>query len=303
MSDTRAQWLQKRRSYIGASDTAILAGFSKWSTPLEIYLDKIGQLPEKEMTMAQKMGLKMEPIIADLYMEATGNVLELCEEHQTHPDYPFIGANPDRRTVGSPASSTINVQLKKAAFRSDDWGEQGTDQIPTDYMIQVQHEMLVTGQTLTHLPVFFLQGQEFCYYVIERNAAIIEDIIMICSDFWRHVQDRVPPEPDFKHESTPDLIKRLYKLDESLTVEAPAADIPTLQLTIAAYKEAGKKAEAIKKEREGYKAQLLAAMKDAAALKVGELTLTRKTVHKDAYTVGAVDYVDFRVKEPKGKKE
>ena len=172
----RTEWLQKRRSYIGASDTAILAGLSKWATPLEIYLDKIGKRPETEMTMAQRMGLKMEPIIAELYTEATGRALMMCEEHQTHPEYPFIGANPDRRTVGDVPADTINVQIKKAAFRSDDWGEQGSSDIPIDYMIQVQQEMFVTGQKLTHLAVFFLQGQEFCYYEIHRNADIIEEI-------------------------------------------------------------------------------------------------------------------------------
>jgi predicted phage-related endonuclease len=227
----------------------------------------------------------------------------MCEEHQIHKDYPFIGANPDRTTSDVPGEG-INVQLKKAAFRDDDWGPQGSDKIPEAYMIQVQHEMLVTGQQMTHLAVLFLKGQEFCYYVVPRHAGIIEEVIRICSDFWRKVEDRVPPDPDFTHDSTLGLVKLIYGVKPDAVVKADSEQVAALGMLVAAYQDAAEREGLVKQERDSYKAQLLFAMKEASAMEVGtEYVLTRKVVSKQAYTVAASEYVDLRIKKQKEHKE
>lgn len=294
----RSEWLAKRRECIGASEAAILAGLSRWGTPLQIYLDKKGLIPEQEMNMAQKLGLKMEPVIASLYEEATGRKLILCAEHQRHPEFHWIGANPDRQT----ADGMINVQLKKSAFRGPEWGEQGTDEIPMDYMIQVQQEMLVTGQGLTHLAVLFFQGQEFCWYEIKADKGIQDEIIALTGEFWeKHIVAGIPPPPDFGHVSTPDLIKRMYSKVGDVVLDAAPEQVPELLLVISALDEAKEREKKIKEEKECYKARLLAAMQEATLLTVGGYILTRKIVKRMAYSVEASSYVDFRVKRKKGE--
>ena len=43
-----------RRSGIGASDAAVVAGVSPFSTPLELYLDKKGRLPDRAPTLPMR---------------------------------------------------------------------------------------------------------------------------------------------------------------------------------------------------------------------------------------------------------
>ena len=37
-----------RRTYLGGSDTAAILGLSPWKSPLELYLEKIGEAPEQD---------------------------------------------------------------------------------------------------------------------------------------------------------------------------------------------------------------------------------------------------------------
>lgn len=42
-------WKEKRRSGIGGSDVAAIAGLNKWKSPVAVYLEKIGQAPEESV--------------------------------------------------------------------------------------------------------------------------------------------------------------------------------------------------------------------------------------------------------------
>ncbi|MCP1399259.1 putative phage-related endonuclease [Bacillus cereus] len=37
------QWLEARKSGIGGSDAAAIAGLNKWSSPIRVYYDKISE--------------------------------------------------------------------------------------------------------------------------------------------------------------------------------------------------------------------------------------------------------------------
>lgn len=37
------QWLESRKSGIGGSDAAAIAGLNKWSSPIRVYYDKISE--------------------------------------------------------------------------------------------------------------------------------------------------------------------------------------------------------------------------------------------------------------------
>lgn len=295
----RADWLKARRSFIGASDAAAVAGLTPWATPLQVYLDKLGLLPEQPMTMPQKLGLKMESVIAELYEEATGNSLAIPASLMRHPGTPWIGANPDRVTL----QGNLNVQIKTCGFRTDEWGDVGSDEIPAHYNVQVQHEMYVLGPDwkVTHLAALFLQNREFCYYIIPRSDAMIENLVQIETDFWHdHVEAHVPPDPSWGHPSTPDLVKRLYSgVDPAQIRTVSDGDLPTIEILCQAYKDAGEALSGAKDHRDNVKAKLLYQMGDAAVLQAGEYTLTRKEVERKAYMVEAAKYIDFRVKSAK----
>ena len=301
----RAAWLEERRKGIGASEAAAVCGLTEWSTPLQVFLDKTGQLADSPMTAAQRIGLLMEPVVTQLYEEAMNVKTIIPPANMVHPQHAFIRANPDRFTD----DGEINVQLKTAAFKSDDWGEPLTDDIPVQYLTQVQHEMLVTGKEITHLPVLFLSNKEFIVYVIEPHKQLMADMIEIESHFWHEfVEKRVAPEPTWKHPTTVELLQRLFRIVAGGEVgEVPADDVAATIMLCAEYVSLGEAATTIKKQRDEAKARLLWAIGDKAGLKIGaDYLLTRKEVERGAYSVAATKYVDMRVKDlkkvKKGKK-
>jgi putative phage-type endonuclease len=292
----RQVWLAERRKGIGASEAAAVCDLSPWTTPLEVYLDKTEQVADKPMTPAQRIGLLMEPVVAQLYEEAMNTKLVIPAQHQVHPDFPFIRANPDR----SSADGAVNVQLKTAAFKSNDWGPPLSDEVPLQYLIQVQHEMLVTGQKLTHLAVLFLQDKDFCVYVIEPHGQLIHDMLAIERHFWTEfVEKRVAPSPTWKHPSTLSLIQRLYvHVAEGQVKAVPENDLSAMTMLVAQYAELGRQITRMQGERDEAKSRLLWAIGEAAGLAVGgDYLLTRKEVSKAAYQVAASKHVELRVKD------
>lgn len=297
----RLAWLEERRKGIGASDAAAVCGATPWRTPLEVYLDKTGQLVDKPMNAAQRIGLLLEPAVSQLYEDATGRKLVIPVASQVCKDHPIIRANPDRMTE----DGAINVQLKTAGFRTDEWGETGTDEVPMHYLIQVQHEMIVTGQQISHLAVLFLQNRDFAYYVIEPYKQLQADIIAIEEDFWRDfVEKNIPPEPTWKHPTTLDLIRRYYRKVAGGEVGELAADsTAAFVMMCAEYKACGEAMTKMKAQQDEIKSRLLWEMKELAMLKIGtEFVVTRKEIKKEAYLVAASKYIDVRIKQAKKTK-
>jgi len=292
----REEWLERRRQGIGASDAAAVVGMSPWLTPLELYLDKTGQKIDRPMTQAQRMGLKLEPIVAEMYAEETGNEIRIPEPLQKHPETPWIMANPDRET----ADQSINIQIKTTAFRDDEWGSPGTDEVPDQYLIQVQHEMYVTGQEITDLAVLFLAQKEFAIYPIKRSERLIETLIEQETAFWKdHVEPRIPPEPDFDHPTTLKLLSLMYNKVEDKPVEICDEDITKVAFLVSSYKDAGERIKELNKQRDHAKARMLSIMGESNYVDAGDWVLTRKEVHTDAYQVKPKDYVRFSIKKGK----
>ena len=288
--DERDLWLAERRKGIGASDAAAILGLSPWKTAMHVYLEKLGKYQQDE-TEPMKMGTKLEPIIAELYTERTGRALRPggLRRHQSRP---WQLATLDR------FGEDRDVQLKTVgAFAKSEWGEPGTEEIPEMYLAQVQHEMAVTGRKLEDVAVLFA-GQFFAVYTVPRNDRLIEAITERELEFWERVQRQEPPEPDWAHHVTRDVVKLLYGFDEDEVVNLGAEEMAL----VADYERLGHTERIAKDDREMCKAKLLYAMKDAARAELPDgSSITRKQVTRKAYSVSESVYFDFRIKRPKGR--
>ena len=63
----REEWLNERRSGIGGSDAAAVMGLNPWKSPLDVYLDKTGQLMESPDNPALYWGRVLEEVVAREY--------------------------------------------------------------------------------------------------------------------------------------------------------------------------------------------------------------------------------------------
>lgn len=292
----RLDWLKARKSGIGGSDAPAVTGVSPWGTPLDVYLSKISPIREdadSDMTGPQAMGHVMEPVIAQLYAKEMGMALRKPPLIIRHPQLNFMFASLDYQR----AEDGIIVECKNTSNR-EGWGEPGTDQVPINYLIQVQHQMECADVDEAHIPVLFF-GRDFEIFVVERDYEVGAMIIDIEHRFWQHVVNRTPPEPDWAHPNTPKLIKKLYQKVEPRTI---ALGIEAVDL-VEQYQSFAKHKTESEKAADFTKAQLLAMMGEASeATLPNGLTLTRKTIDKVSFVMPASSYVDFRVKKPSTKK-
>lgn len=189
MNTSRAQWLEARRQGLGGSDAAAVLGLSRWKTPLTLYQEKRGEADDGNPdTPSMFWGRTLEPTIRQHYAEQTQRVVRLPDGILTHPKYPFMLATLDGLTDDG------RVVEVKTARSANGWGEPGSNQLPTPYLLQVQHYMAVTGCAVADVAVL-ISGSDFRLYEIPADEELQEMLIARESKFWEHVVNGIPPEP------------------------------------------------------------------------------------------------------------
>lgn len=184
-------WLEYRRKGIGGSDASILCGINKYKSPVELWLDKTGQLPAQEAGEAAYWGTVLESIVREEFTKRTGIEVQALHQLLQSEEYPFMQANLDG-VCEHPELGTCIFEAKTAsAYKANEW----EDSIPDEYMLQIQHYMAVTGFGGCYIAVL-IGGNTFKWRFVERDEELISMLIKLESDFWNHVQSKTPPPMD-----------------------------------------------------------------------------------------------------------
>lgn len=286
--------------HLGGSEAAVALGMSKFKTAQQLYLEKRGELVRDEVdSEVIWWGRALEPIVRQRYAEETGYVVVAPRGEDgkgliRSKRYPFMTAHVDGIVVD--AGDPIRGYEGKTAFHSMGWGEEGTDEIPRDYLLQVHHYLVVTELPVFDVPV--LIGRKFATYQVAADKEIADMIVEGEDAFIGRLERGDPPGFDYQHPSTIELLKRVYKGTNGarLLADETAAGWRTRLAEAAAARNAAKKDE------DEAKAQLLGIMGDAAVLAFPDgMCYRRKLVERAAYAVEAANYIDFRlVKDGKG---
>lgn len=141
--NANAEWLALRKTGIGGSDAPVVCGMSPWKSALELYLEKRGEAEPEDLSDndAVRFGTLLEDVIADEYVRRTGRKVRRVNRQLRAKDHPFMVANLDRDVVGQPRI----LECKTAGIHAkDEWGEQGTDEVPEYYLLQCTHYLAAT---------------------------------------------------------------------------------------------------------------------------------------------------------------
>ncbi|QJC52752.1 endonuclease [Paenibacillus albicereus] len=244
-------WLEWRRKGIGGSDVAAICNMSRYKSAMSVYLDKIGELPPLEDNPKMAAGRKMEPLIADWFADDTGYKVQKRNAIFKHPEYEFMFANIDRWLPGLNAG----LECKNTSeYAKDDWA--GT-QAPTEYILQCNHYMAVTGAARWFIAVL-IGGWNFQWRVIERDEELISNLITIESNFWHdNVQAKQPPA--FSHQDSQYLNDLYPQSEPSKKVDLPETAYEFMQSLY----EARKYGRIYKQQEEAAKNQLKGMIGDA----------------------------------------
>lgn len=240
---SREEWLQERQSGLGGSDAGTILGVNKWKSKTQLFFEKTN--PELSQEINNEYiywGNVLEDVVAKEFENRTGKRVRRDNRMLRHPEHEFMFANMDRVVVGEKAllECKTTSQYNKDLWEGDD--------IPAQYLCQVQHYMAVTGYEKAYIAVL-LGGNTFIWKEIERDEELINILIEAEKDFWEsNVQAGVIPEIDGST-ATSDFINHMYKDidDEEIAL---GDDVNTLLKGIEACKREVKETQELQKKYE-----------------------------------------------------
>lgn len=187
--------------YISGSQMANLYGCG-FGTPLEVFNRLKGIEEEKEFSEeAQKsmeFGTFFEEPVAQFFMYKTGlKVKKVGEGLRAYftKELPFLICHPDRIGVGKDGKGRrFALEIKCVRSASEGWGEEGTDEIPDYYFIQVQ-TYFATGVPCDVVYLACLRGNRVFIYEILPDLDVIADIRRRAKEFKENTDKGIVPEP------------------------------------------------------------------------------------------------------------
>jgi putative phage-type endonuclease len=249
------EWVEARRSGIGASEAAAAIGLSPWESPLSLWARKCGLVPDQEVNDAMVLGQLMEPVLAQLYKLATGEDLRRRNQLLRHPVYPWMLASLDRVRTGRRI-----VELKHTASGAG-YGEPGTDEVPDLVLAQVIHQMAVLDAPEADVAVLVAGRAPLRIYTVRRDADAEAIVIDQEREFWRHVEERTEPPVDGS-EATARALAAMYPRDDGEEVIADA----DVAAALAALRDVRAQIETHRTNEAHLRAVIESAMGDASAL-------------------------------------
>lgn len=286
---------KQRKARLGSTDIAAILGVDHFKTAYDVYLEKTGKLEdEKKVEEYKTAGNMFEDGILTYAEQQLGKLVR--NQFRAAEGLP-IGSNIDAIVIeplDGVALENDPVDAKTAGLYGplvEEWGEEGTDQVPDRILIQGHVHMLCTEANVCHIPTF-LGGRGFKMFRINRDAEVIDLIKKSAIEFWnKHVLADVPPEDVLPNL---ELIKRIRRVPESVV------DVPSE--IIAAWLESKDALNIAKKIKEEAERMLLTTLGTAEGGNSSLGTLTYLSQTRKGYTVKESNYRALRFKKKKETK-
>lgn len=197
----RDEWLSYRHTGIGASEVGTILGLDDYTSSLELYYYKIGEVPKFDTErMAQFMGREQEDLIARLWQYwdgseesmisnfRAGKVVRKCQRvvaYVRNPDFPWLFVSLDRKINkhGNVGEGTLELKTI-SGWEADKW-ESG---LPPKYVTQVQTQMAVCEFMYGEMAIL-LDGRRLEVLPFSRSETIVNHVIAKTEDFWKRVQE------------------------------------------------------------------------------------------------------------------
>lgn len=200
MPANRENFLKERRNFYGGSDIAAMFGLGMKS-PIRLWQEKMGLVEANPETEITRKGLYLEPFLATLYEERTGDQVIGADSGQmlvaANPRWPRIMGHPDGLVLGQPRG--VEFKDVNSPRQLSRWGNEDDLIVPEEYMIQSQVYMgLLNEDGITHWDLFpFLGHMGTRLYRIPFDPDIWEAITTMVDRFQRDfIETQTPPPPD-----------------------------------------------------------------------------------------------------------
>lgn len=301
------EWHSERRWRVGASDLPAICDVNppNWATRFSLYWSKVEDL-RTEANPDMDRGSRLEEVVADMWLEkpasATGDWGTVARPGMlvnSAADYAMC--DPDM--LISPADYGDDMELAawipvecKTSRSWDDWGDEGTGEVPLHYRLQLLWQCRVIGAPYGYIACM-LPSHEVRSYRIDVDHDELFRLNNAAVTFIDQLTARVPP-PLTGAAADLSVLKRATRPEEGRSAEVPAQ----LVVDLAHYRAAARDYTKLAKQTE---AKLRAALVDAkyGVDHTGEILVTRTVRPIDGYTVKPFDKDTITVTKPKGEQK
>lgn len=249
-----AEQLELRKTTIGASEIASIAGVNPWKSAHDVWMDKMGYTEGVE-NLRTRAGELAEPAILAQYCEELGVEIERPGTI-IHPTEPWMSATPDGLVIGQ----SVSVEAKFVGFHAvlaGHWGT-GPEDVPAYYRAQGEWQCEVTGRDEAHFPVW-LGGPDFKIYIVKRDREMGAMFKEIGRKFYKeHILTREQPPVDAS-QGARRMLEKLYPVNQRKEVPADG-DVDQLGVTLG---DVRKQLAQMEKKRSELENKLIERIKDA----------------------------------------
>jgi len=187
------EWLEWRKTKIGASDSAAILGLNPYKSAYRLWEEKMGTKEPDPVNERMKKGIDLEPRAREHFEKMIGmNVYPKVFEHQ---QYPWMIASLDGFGELKQGNS-FAVEIKCNGEKNHEEAVYG--RIPKYYECQMQHQMAVTGLQWMYYFSYTVED----YYFDEQNKVVVsgeKGIVLTCPRDDKFIKTLIEKEKEFFH--------------------------------------------------------------------------------------------------------
>lgn len=180
----KTEWLRHRRAGIGGSEVAAIMGESKWNSPRQIWMSKMGMFDDKppQQSEAARWGNLLETTIADEWALRNKRQYIHIPVILQDDDHPYLLANIDGFTLSDDRETVTGIlEIKTtSAYNRDTW-ENGP--LPYHYLCQTNWYCGITGLN-SYTIVCLVGGQKLYAYDMPADPELFAREVMAADEFW-----------------------------------------------------------------------------------------------------------------------
>ena len=274
------------KAAIGCSKIAQVLGVSRWGTPYDLWAQYTGRAPWPDLSndLRVAIGEPMEAVLQPFVEQRLGGKLRRDRREYRHPTLPMVGhidfrlnreAEAVIQALGAPARDRPIVDMKTSLgfSASRRFGEDGSDEVDYDVLLQMHGYMLLTGAPMAYVAAL-VPGPELKIYTVRADTEMQDLIEEGVEKFWWYVTSDTPPPPQNEADA-----RRVWpRHAEGKVLEADS------ELAAALRQLANVKAQmrALEKQEQALKNELLPRLADYEAVMAGNQALCSYKANKDS---------------------
>ena len=274
------EWLEARRRGVTASEIAILLGISPYSSPYALYHAKRGTISGEPDSAVMERGRVLEPYIRGKFAQAHPEFAVIGDGRQLwrHDERPWQMATPDavvhavaetdactcyggdteyghEPRCGLELGRPVAVAEFKVDGGSDEWGDEGSADIPVHYRAQVLWQMDVMDVGTAYVACLRVRDWRIREYVVQLDDDARKDLELMrgeAEDFLADVRSGMEPDLDWRP-ATLSALKTIYS-------EPGELDVPVRRSLVTQYRAAVRRYREAERRKDEMTARMLAAI-------------------------------------------